>query len=337
VTTTMRSTNFAAAPKSAYKNAGDVDSGKSAQESCTTNGGCDVTMPWWTYPASLAALSVAVALLEAWRPWRPAQKQLRPALLSDVAHLVMNGHFLGVFLYAVAASLQPSFDAVFEAVGLSGLSSLRVAATWPLALQIVVALFVLDFLQWCVHNLLHRSRVLWEFHKVHHSVKTDEMDWIVAFRFHWLEIVVYQSLLYVPLLPFGFSGDALMVHAIFGTLIGHLNHANLDIGWGPLRYLLNSPRMHIWHHNRDTDKAVNFGIIFSCWDWLFRTASLPPGPPARLGYDGVEDMRENIIAHELFPFSGRGGLRGGHAIAAAVVFAVVVATPLLPWLLRRFG
>lgn len=285
-------------------------------------------MPAYTYPVALAVLSVFVAGLERLWPFRP-QKVLRKALLSDLVHLVVNGHFLGVLLYGVAARLQPQFSTLLNAAGVSGLEGLQWAASWPLPLQIIVALLVVDFLQWCVHVLLHKSGVLWQFHQVHHSVKSDEMDWIVSFRFHWVEVVVYKTLLYLPLLPFGFSGEAMMVHAIFGTLIGHLNHANLNADWGPLRYVFNSPRMHAWHHDRDATKAVNFAIIFSIWDWLFRTARLPTTPPLHLGFDDDASMRGNFFADELWPLTRRGGLHG-KAILAAVVLAVVVALPL--WL-----
>jgi len=47
------------------------------------------------------------------------------------------------------------------------------------------------------HNLLHRVPWLWTFHKVHHSITT--MDWIGNWRFHWMEIVVYKTLQWLPL------------------------------------------------------------------------------------------------------------------------------------------
>ena len=285
----------------------------------------------WLYPAALLGVSLLVALLEWWRPWRPEQRQLRPGLLSDLAHLVVNGHWLGVGLYTVAATGQPAFAALLQRLGLQGYAHLNVAAGWPVWLQIVVALVVVDFLQWCVHRLLHRTSFLWEIHKVHHSIEDGEMDWIVSFRFHWLEVVVYKALLYVPLLPFGFGIEAVMVHAIFGTLIGHLNHANLDVSWGPLRYVLNSPRMHIWHHDAagDAKTTKNFGIIFSTWDWLFGTATMPDHPPARLGYDGVERMPKNFLAHAVWPASEAAGPRRPSAIMALLLFVGVVAVALL--------
>jgi sterol desaturase/sphingolipid hydroxylase (fatty acid hydroxylase superfamily) len=274
---------------------------------------------------ALAAISLFVAVAERLRPWRPAQRALRRALPWDLAHLVVNGHFLGVALYI-------AFERVCAApLASAGLSEGRLAVAWPLWLQIAVALPLIDLLQWGVHNALHRVPFLWPIHQVHHSVKDGEMDWVVSFRFHWFEVVVYKAALYLPLLPFGFSGDALMVHAVFGTLIGHLNHANLDISWGPLRYLLNSPRMHLWHHDRDAARAVNFGIIFSCWDWLFGTAKMPPSPPRAIGFDGDEAMPVDVVRQSLWPWPAlvqsatRTALRTRGALATAVVAALLLS------------
>src|SRR5207253_2798161 len=137
-------------------------------------------------------------------------------------------------------------------------------------------------------------------HKIHHTVVDGEMDFIVSFRFHWLELVVYRSLLYLPLAFFGFSPVAALVHAIFGTLIGHLNHANLDFGPRWWRWLLNSPRMHIWHHDHAASGRAtrNYGIIFSVWDWLFGTASMPGHPPERLGFAGCEALPRDFLAQQ---------------------------------------
>lgn len=252
------------------------------------------------YPAALAIISIFVAVLERLRPWRPAQQQIRPALGADILHLLFNGHFLGIILYGIAVNrVLPHIDAALSDHGWTGLVYRNTASSWSLVAQTIVALFVVDFVQWCVHNALHRIGPLWNWHKVHHSVKNGEMDWIVSFRFQWTEVVFYKAILYLPLAWFGFAEEALLFHAIFGTLVGHFNHANLDIDWGIGKYILNSPRMHIWHHDYDAEPpAYNFGIIFSIWDWVFRTAYLPPHPPARLGYEGVEDMPADFFGQQ---------------------------------------
>jgi sterol desaturase/sphingolipid hydroxylase (fatty acid hydroxylase superfamily) len=288
----------------------------------------------YLYPISLAALSGLVFLLERFFPWRPGQKQLRPKLWSDFIHLAFNGHFLGLLLAGLASTwILPHVDRWLGAEGLTHAVYRNAAADWPLWAQIIVALVVLDFIQWCVHNLLHRVPLFWEFHKAHHSVKDGEMDWIVSFRFSWLEVIVYKSVLYLPLVFFGFRWEALMFHAIFGTLIGHLNHANLNLGHGPWRYVLNSPRMHIWHHDYEGDSktTVNFGIIFSSWDWIFGTAKMPPDPPAHLGFDGVETYPDNFFTQEIWPMQKL--WPGLHSkIVWSVIGALVMA---VAWYLRE--
>jgi sterol desaturase/sphingolipid hydroxylase (fatty acid hydroxylase superfamily) len=251
-----------------------------------------------TYPLALAVASVAVALLERWVPARPAQRALRRGLGSDLAYLAFNGHFLGVGLAWIAArTVEPV---------LGGRLDLHLAAGWPIWLQAAVATVGLDLAQWGIHNLLHRVPWLWSFHQVHHSVRDGEMDWIVSFRFHWFEAVVYKALQYVPLALMGFAGEALLFHAVLGTVVGHLNHANLDWGHGPWRYVLNSPRMHLWHHDADSPRASNFGVIFSVWDWVFGTARLPDHPPRRLGFDGQEAMPRDFLRRSLWPLFSQG-------------------------------
>jgi len=256
-----------------------------------------------TYLYALAAISLLVALLERWRPARPAQTPLRRWLWSDAVHLVFNGHFLGVILYGLAAHhLLPHLDAALTARGWGDVVYHNAARTWPLWVQVPVALVSLDFIQWGVHNLLHRVGPLWRLHQVHHSVQDGEMDWIVAFRFQWSEVVLYKLVQFLPLAWLGFAPEALMVHAVLGTLIGHLNHANLSWDYGPLRYVLNSPRMHLWHHDFDGPRTGrNFAIIFSAWDWIFRTAYLPNHPPRALGYPGVETMPRDFFGQATWP------------------------------------
>src|SRR5262249_37816387 len=159
--------------------------------------------------------------------------------------------------------------------------------------------------------LLHRVPWLWEFHKVHHSIQ--ELDWIGNFRFHWMEIVVYQGLTYLPLMILGAGDGVVLAVAVVSTLIGDLNPANLDISWGPLRFALNSPRMHVWHHDlewpADRPHGVNFGIVLSAWDWIFGTAHWPsagqsPGQqPRELGFPGIAGFPRGLLGRLLYPVS----------------------------------
>ena len=138
---------------------------------------------------------------------------------------------------------------------------------------------------------------------MHHSI--EEMDWIGNWRFHWAEVIVYRTLLYAPAAFFGFSVEAMFAYGVFNTLIGHFAHSNLRFKAGWLKYLLNTPEMHAWHHAHPEAGPVdrNFGIALSLWDWLFRTAYVPEGRyPERLGFAGIETYPRNIVTQSVAPF-----------------------------------
>ena len=258
------------------------------------------------YYAWLIILSAVFLLAERVRPRVAGQGVFRPGWFRDLVFLVFNGHFLGAWISNLmrpaVAWLEVSAESVAVADGtLRNLLWASTAQAWPFWLQFVVAFLVMDFMQWCIHNLLHRVPWLWEFHKVHHSI--EHMDWAGSMRFHWAEIVVYKTLQYMPLVWFGFSGDAIMAVAVIGTAIGHFNHANLNVNIGWLGYVLNNPRMHLWHHAHDEVQArpVNFGINLAVWDWIFGTAYVPAEPPARLGFSNIEQFPHTFVGEELYP------------------------------------
>jgi len=254
----------------------------------------------------LLLISAGVFALERLRPWRRQQRVLRPGLGQDVFWLLFNGHFTGVSVaYGATAALR------WASPALEWAESLRILSAAPLWAQGLLAFVGKDLVEWCGHNLLHRVPWLWELHKLHHSIV--ELDWIGNFRFHWGEIVVYRALTYFPLAVLGVDPRVLLVLAAVGTLIGHLNHSNVDLTWGPLRYVFNSPRMHVWHHDvawpADRPHGVNFGIALSLWDWLFGTAywpsreEAPTQQPAKLGFVGMERYPRSTIDRLLFPLS----------------------------------
>lgn len=151
---------------------------------------------------------------------------------------------------------------------------------------------------------MHRVPVLWEFHKVHHSI--EELDWIGNWRFHWLEAIVYKVLIYPVAAFFGASPEAMFWCGVASTLSGHLTHSNLPLRLGPFRYLLVGPAMHAWHHVHPAAGPPdrNFGLMFSAWDWLFGTAHLPLSEtaPTHLGFAGSEYYPRDILRQWLAPF-----------------------------------
>ncbi len=249
-------------------------------------------IPYWV---ALLGLSLVFVFLERIKPWRRIS-QPRPEMVSDLLFLVFNGYFLALLLAPLAAKITPYIDHLV--VPLLGKSHV---AFWPLSIQFVLAFFLMDFIQWGIHNLMHRVPWLWSFHRVHHSIV--DMDWLGSMRFHWFEVVVYRFLQYLPLLLLGFHWQVLAWLAVFSTLMGHFNHSNLKVRLGPLRFFLNHPAMHIWHHDLvpHGKYGCNFGINLSLWDWLFGTAFLPDNleQPAKLGFQGVSRFPKGFFRRQI--------------------------------------
>jgi sterol desaturase/sphingolipid hydroxylase (fatty acid hydroxylase superfamily) len=258
----------------------------------------------------LAGLSALFVGIERLRPRDARQRVLRDGIGTDLVYLVFNGHFLGVLLAMASAPIVPWVERLLERAGLRETVHLGVLSGRPAWVQFAVALVVIDLVYWTIHNLLHRVPALWEFHKVHHSI--EELDWIGSFRFHWAEVVVYKSLSYVPLAMLGARVDVLFWLAVFNTAMGHFNHANLRVSIGPLRYLFNSPGMHVWHHAHPEEAPLcNLGITLSAWDWLFGTAFMPAGVPRRLGFPDIERFPRTVPGQMVHPLPVERLLRGG--------------------------
>ncbi|MCA9443762.1 MAG: sterol desaturase family protein, partial [Candidatus Omnitrophica bacterium] len=114
----------------------------------------------------MLALALVFVLLERIDPWR-RQRLWRDKIGQDLFYLLMNGYLMGMlaywFLYWVDGSLLPQ--------RVTELISLGLVSEWPVWGQFIVVFFLIDFVQWCIHNLLHRVPFLWEFHKTHHSIE----------------------------------------------------------------------------------------------------------------------------------------------------------------------
>ncbi len=255
----------------------------------------------------LIFLSLAIWTIEICLPWRKNQSILRKDFWLDAFYMFFNYYLFGLIIFAALSNTTASlFSELMGSIGMPRRYIFDFFHYFPVWLQVIIFFMIRDFLQWCIHNLLHRIPFLWRFHKLHHSVR--EMGFAAHLRYHFMENVVYQLIGFVVLsyilhfkLEYGFY-----VYMI-GTLIGHLNHANLGWDYGPLRYILNNPKMHIWHHvkelPKDHRKGVNFGISLSCWDYLFKTNYIPTdGRDIELGFEGVENYPSNFFEQQIEPF-----------------------------------
>lgn len=265
--------------------------------------------PWYeNYLYALILLSLVVWGIELALPWRKNQAPLRKDFWLDVFYMFFNFFLFSLVGYNSLSMVGVNLfnDFLGAAFGIENLVALEIGS-WPHWTQLLVMFFLVDFLSWWTHRLLHRVEFLWNFHKVHHSVK--QMGFAAHLRYHWMETVVYKSIQYVPMAMIGFGIQDFFIVHMFALAIGHLNHANLGWDYGALRYFFNNPKMHIWHHAKnigDNKYGVNFGISLSLWDYLFGTAYIPhDGRDIELGYDGDDQMPGSFVGQSLAPFTPR--------------------------------
>ena len=259
-------------------------------------------VPWYNnYFWGLILISLVVWGFEILFPWRKEQSIFRKDFWLDGFYMFFN-----FFIFAIVISgVYKLLGMLFADIGITSKSlALIDITTWPAWLQLVVFFIVLDFVQWFTHTLLHRYEFLWKFHKVHHSVK--EMGFAAHLRYHWMENILYKPLkTFGVMILGGFEPEQAYIVHFAAITIGHFNHANIKLTWGPLKYILNNPVMHLYHHAytlpEERSRGVNFAISLSLWDYIFKTNYIPEnGGKIELGFAGDEEFPKNFFRQITF-------------------------------------
>jgi sterol desaturase/sphingolipid hydroxylase (fatty acid hydroxylase superfamily) len=225
--------------------------------------------------SSLYALVFVIERLPAAR-FRPLPYRRRYALTDITWYaLVVGMSAVSVFL------LRPAFDRV--AVG----PVARVVRELPALGRFAFALLLFDVVSYGVHRAMHRSDVLWNIHKVHHS--TLELDALAATRQHLLENMIRflpgQIAMFLVGIPTAQVAPAVAVGAAFAVF----THSNLRIDLRIMDKVFITPRLHRRHHVPST-AMCNYGGVFNVWDRLFGSfISLDTGADERFGCAGEVD------------------------------------------------
>ncbi len=243
-------------------------------------------------------------------PWREKQKIIRKDFWLDAFYMFFNYFMFNLIIFSALNNTTAFiFSNGMEAIGLPSGHLIDFMSGMPTWSRILVFFLIYDFMQWGVHNALHRIPFLWRFHRVHHSVQ--EMGFAAHLRYHFMENVVYTLAKFITLsYLLNISLPNIGWLYALTTIIGHLNHANFKMPYGPLKYILNSQRMHIWHHAKklpdEHPQGMNFAISLSIWDYLFGTYYEPyDGRDIELGFQDVEKFPKGFIAQQIEAFRKR--------------------------------
>jgi sterol desaturase/sphingolipid hydroxylase (fatty acid hydroxylase superfamily) len=262
------------------------------------------TDPWWkNYFWWLVMISLFFWLIEIVFPWRKNQPIIRKDFWLDGFYMFFNFFLLSLIGYnAISMVVVDGINSLFDLAGASNKVAQYVAGI-GMGWKLLFAFLLKDFIQWNVHRLLHRVEWLWQFHKVHHSVK--QMGFAAHLRYHWMERFVYNGIQYIPMALLGFGIEEFFAAHMIALSIGHFNHTNVNLPLGPLKYILNNPQMHIWHHAKEQPSpyGTNFGISLSIWDYIFRTNWIPgDGKDVELGFPDEAQFPKDFVGQELYPF-----------------------------------
>lgn len=232
---------------------------------------------------------------------RCKQKVLRRHWKNDVVFLLINSipiRFGLIMLTVIILSIaQKCVPAGFQA---------RVAAQ-PLWMQLPELILLGDLGFYCAHRMFHAVPWLWKFHQVHHSI--EHLDWLAGVRVHPLDQIITKGASLLFILPFGFSLEALVLGAAIYQFHSTFLHSNVNINFGPLKWLIASPEFHHWHHGNEK-KAYdrNFAGQLSILDVVFRSLYMPQGrKPKKFGIN--KPVPQNYLVQLAYPFMDEGASR----------------------------
>ena len=214
-----------------------------------------------------AVLALVVLAVGAERVWPAVARPVGAAgHRQDAAYLAL---YVAVAVPAVtligsgAATVLQRLDGGFVLHPFAGLPR------WAL---VAVVLVLVDLANWTSHLYNHRIDAFWRFHALHHS--QEEMSILTSFRAHPFVHTSFQ-LTAAPLIVLG-TGGAVPASVLVGyVLLSTMPHANVNWGFGPLRYVIVSPAYHRLHHDRDDRRGVNLGTVLVLWDVLAGLAVFP--------------------------------------------------------------
>ncbi|MGE4313443.1 MAG: sterol desaturase family protein [Pseudobdellovibrionaceae bacterium] len=258
--------------------------------------GFDLGHPMIGFNAAYALIVIALLVLERRMPHEEQWKASDGQFWADIGHtLVSKGAVQAVILFGgiigLSEIIKPSVD----------LEGGLWPTHWPQAAQIVLALIVAEFGLYWAHRIAHEWKPLWPFHAIHHSV---ERLWVVnTGRFHFVDTLVSIILGIGCLLIAGAPLEMIQWLSAVTAFIGVLTHCNIEMRFGFLSWIFNTPELHRWHHSRDLSEGNrNYGENLMLWDHVFRSyfRDEKRRPPVNVGLP--EQVPQRFIKQLSYPF-----------------------------------
>lgn len=264
--------------------------------------------PWieraWVMLLSFGLLALMFGPLERAFPARRGQRVLRPAWGTDLLFFAGQSLLWSGLILLALQWLAARLDGWLPATR-------GVVAGWPWWLQVAAALLAGDLCVYWVHRAQHRFEWLWRFHGVHHTA--EHLDWLAAHREHPVDGLITRAAINLPAILLGVPVGAVAGLVVFRGVWAIFIHSNVRLPLGPLEWVLGSPALHHWHHDRDR-RAGNYANLNPLMDLLFGTYRRPPTEPEAFGTpEPWPQSYVGLLLHPLRP--RRRSSRGGAPVA----------------------
>ncbi len=235
--------------------------------------GFSIGMPFVFFNLSYLFLALGMFFFERFMPHEKAWTNLDDQIVPDLLHTLSSKGTVQALLYANTL------------IGLSVMNpDARIGFDvwpnhWPLLVQITLAVVLAEFMLYWAHRTAHEHKFLWRFHAIHHSVT--KLWFVNTGRFHFMDSLYKIILGMIPLLILGAPMEMLKWVAVVTAFIGMMTHCNVEMRFGPLSWIFNTPELHRWHHSKDLREGdKNYGENVMIWDLLlgtyFREDRRPP-------------------------------------------------------------
>jgi sterol desaturase/sphingolipid hydroxylase (fatty acid hydroxylase superfamily) len=247
-------------------------------------------------------LIIAMIALERWMPHEHEWTRSDGQIFADIAHTISSkGTVQLLFLFSAVIGLaewvKPMVD---QGPGLLGVQLWPLG--WPLWAQVCLGVVAAEFGLYWAHRLAHQTPVIWRLHAIHHSVK--KLWFVNTGRFHVMDSVFKIALSFGVLLLLGAPMEVVKWLSAITAFIGMMTHCNIEMRFGWLNYVFNTPELHRWHHSKVLDEGNrNYGENVIIWDLVFGTYyNEARRPPVDIG---MSDYMPQKFIHQLaWPFLG---------------------------------
>jgi sterol desaturase/sphingolipid hydroxylase (fatty acid hydroxylase superfamily) len=254
-------------------------------------------------PAWITGLLVMgeFCLLVALELRRPLRRAVEPKLTRVARNLAVSASSALAVRWAEFPVVQP-LSTIVERRKLGLLKRLSL----PRAVEMALAVSLMDYTLYIWHRLMHRSALIWRFHLPHH-VDLD-LDASTALRFHFSELILSVPWRAAQVMIIGVSPRAfsLWQKALMCSILFH--HSNVRLPMELEKWLcrfIATPRLHGIHHSIiRAEEESNFSSGLTLWDALHGTLKLNvPQEEITIGVPAYRDPREvRLPAILMMPF-----------------------------------